>query len=293
VAGDILPLARRVRCRQIGVADLDDIADLLTVGFRARSRDFWVHTFKRLSSHPTPDGYPKYGYLLDCNGAAVGVVLLIYSSVFVDGVMIIRCSMSSWYVKSGFRSYAAMLNSHATSHKRVTYFNITPGIHIRPILEAQGFSRYCNGRFVTAPALIKSKGYRVKVVAASDACTDENLSISETELLRAHAKYGCVSLICDSERGTDPFVFLPLRKAHVLPFAYLAYCRNVEDFTRCAGSLGRFLAARGYPFVVIDANGPIDGLVGAYLDGAPKYFKGPYEPRLGDLAYSERVLFGF
>jgi hypothetical protein len=44
---------------------------------------------------------------------------------------------------------------------------------------------------------------------------------------------------------------------------------------------------------MLDANGPIAGLIGRYSDGAPKYVKGPDHLRLGDLAYSERVLFGF
>jgi hypothetical protein len=46
--------------------------------------------------------------------------------------------------------------------------------------------------------------------------------------------------------------------------------------------------------VAFDANGPIEGLPGRYVDAAsPKYFKGPNPPRLGDLAFSERVMFGF
>jgi hypothetical protein len=79
----------------------------------------------------------------------------------------------------------------------------------------------------------------------------------------------------------------------VVPFAYLAYCRRLDDFVRFAGPLGRFLAKRGFPFVVLDANGPIEGLIGKYSDGAPKYFKGPDQPRLGDIAYTERVMFGY
>jgi len=31
--------------------------------------------------------------------------------------------------------------------------------------------------------------------------------------------------------------------------------------------------------------------VGAYFRGHPKYFKGPDQPRLGDLAYSELAMF--
>jgi len=48
---------------------------------------------------------------------------------------------------------------------------------------------------------------------------------------------------------------------------------------------------RGKLFVLIDSKGPIRGLVGRYRAGvAPKYFKGPISPRVGDLAYTEAVI---
>ena len=53
------------------------------------------------------------------------------------------------------------------------------------------------------------------------------------------------------------------------------------------------LARRGRPFVIVDANDPIPGLVGVFRRGSmPKYFKGPQRPRLGDLAYTEYALLG-
>jgi hypothetical protein len=67
----------------------------------------------------------------------------------------------------------------------------------------------------------------------------------------------------------------------------------MSDFVRFAGTLGRFLLKRGMPVFMLDANGPIEGLAGVYFAGrAPKYFRGPAQPRLGDLAYTEAVLFG-
>jgi hypothetical protein len=46
--------------------------------------------------------------------------------------------------------------------------------------------------------------------------------------------------------------------------------------------------------VLLDANGPVPGLVGKYFDGSrPKYFKGPTQPRLGDLAYTQLAMFEF
>jgi hypothetical protein len=115
----------------------------------------------------------------------------------------------------------------------------------------------------------------------------------EIELLPKHAGYGCISVTCSAADGRHPFVFLPLWKARVVPYAYLVGCRDREDFVRFAGPLGQFLAGRGYILVAVDSNGPVKGLVGRYFGGAPKYLKGPDKPRLGDLAYSERVMFAF
>ena len=282
-----------IRCRQIRVADIDGVVNLLTRGMRIRTREFWVHAFRRLTEHSTPPGFPKYGYLLEHKEAPVGVILLIFSPIFVDGEVKVRCSVSSWYVDPSFRSYAAMLAAHALAHNEVTYFNITPDPRTLAILEAQRWMRYSGGRFVAVPALSPlSSGARIERVAR-DIRPGEDLQAFEAELLLKHADYGCVSLTCSLGDRRYPFIFLPLRKAGVVRFAYLVYCRHLEDFVRFAGPLGRFLALRGTPLVVFDANGAIDRLVGKYLEGSPKYFKGPNRPRLGDWAYSERVMFGY
>jgi hypothetical protein len=284
----------RISFREIDKADIGEVVNLLTTGFRRdrRSHDFWVRALKRLSEHATPEGFPKYGYLLECKGTLVGLILLIFSSILVDGAKTIRCSVSSWYVEPAFRCYAAILVSRALKRKDVTYFNITPRRHTYPILEAQGYVRYCAGRFVSVPRISSSSyGCRVKAVA-SDIRPDEDLPASEIELLLAHSSYGCLSLTCSSANGSHPFVFMPRKKFGLVPFAYLAYCRDLEEFVRFASPLGRFLAGRGFPLVVLDSNGPIPGLVGIYSDAFPKYFKGPVQPRLGDYAYSERVMFG-
>lgn len=104
---------------------------------------------------------------------------------------------------------------------------------------------------------------------------------------------GCISLVCATSEDATPFVFRPRVAWKAIPCAQLVYCRDVDDFVRFAGPLGRFLARRGMPFVVVDANGAIAGLVGVYRRGSrPKYFKGPQPPRLGDLAYTECAIMG-
>jgi hypothetical protein len=283
----------RIRCREIVATDLDAVSDLLTRGFRRRPRSFWVNALRRLSDHPTIPGLPRHGYLLEAGRGPVGVVLLIASAIPATGDVRIRCNVSSWYVEPAFRGYAALLVSRALKHKHVTYVNITPDRPTLPILEAQGYTRYCDGRFVAVAALCEwSRRMEIETIR-HDVFAGEDLSPFEAKLLQRHADYGCISMICRSSDRRHPFVFLPRRKSGLIPFAYLAYCRSVEDFLRCAGPIGRFLAYRGLPLIVLDANGRIDGLIGKYSDGAPKYFKGPERPRLEDMAYSERVMFGF
>jgi hypothetical protein len=282
----------RIRCREIGTADVGPVVDLLTGGFHTRTRDFWVRALTRLSEHSTPPGFPKYGYVLECNGAPVGVILLIFSAVLVNGRPKIRCNMSSWYVEPSFRSYGGMLAWHALRHKHVTYTNVSPAPHTLPILEAQGYLQYSRGQFVALPALsLRSNRSRVRLVGP-DIHLGQDLQPSDVELLSAHAQYGCISLTCDSANGRHPFVFGPRRRYGLVPFAYLVYCRDLEEFARFAAPLGRYLARRGVPLVVLDSNGPIRGLVGRYFESRPRYFKGPDKPRLGDLAYTERAIFG-
>jgi hypothetical protein len=279
----------QVRCREIEAADFDPIVGLLT-----EQRDLWAHRVKLLSerSSPAPAGYPKYGYLLDHNGETVGALFTLFSDVLVNQERKIRCYVSGWYVAPAFRAYAGLLVAYALRHKHVTYLNITPTKLVMPLLEAQGYVRFCNGRFTAIPALsLRSEKTKIALVT-SRTRADEHLQAPEIELLSRHAEYGCISLTCASAGGSYPFVFQPRRKA-ALPFARLVYCRDLADFIRFAGPLGRFLLRRGFPLVVMDANGPIPGLIGKYSTDFPKYYKGPDQPRLGDMAYSTRVIFDF
>jgi len=153
--------------------------------------------------------------------------------------------------------------------------------------------RFCEGRFIAVPALSR-QSERVRVEPASpDIGTDSDITPFEVELLSRHADFGCINLICTSATGKFPFVFHPRRKGGLVPFVRLVYCRDFDDFIRLAGPIGRFLLGRGYPFVVLDANGPIRALVGKYSKNFPKHFKGPDRPRLGDFAYSSRVILDF
>lgn len=285
-----LPSPRRVRCREIDSADIVPLVDLLTRGFYPSRREDWVQRLQRLAQHPTPAGLPKYGYVLECDNALVGASLVICTSVLVNAKTSIRCNDSSWYVEPEFRSYGSMLASHGRGNKSITYFNVTPDPRTLPILEAQGYVRYSSGQFAALPALSAAPGRSVQLVAGCRNL-DNYVPPADVELLTAHESYGCIIVTCTSEGTAYPFVFVPRRKLGFIPHVRLIYCRDVSDFLRFARPLGRFLARRNFFLAVLDSNGPVPGLVGAYFAGHPKYFKGPDRPRLGDLAYSELAMF--
>ncbi len=287
------PGAAKIRARQIRTTDLPAVAELLARGFPSRPRRFWLGLLACLAGRTAPAGLPKYGYLLEGDGAVVGAVLLIFSALPRGGTDIIRCNVSSWYVDAAFRSYGSLLVSKALSHRNVTYLNITPAPHTLPLVEAQGYSQYSSGIVVAVPALqLRPTGARGRVGKAEpeEPWQAERL---QHQLLLEHANYGCVSLWCETVGGAFPFVFRPRLVKGVIPCAQLVYCRDVDDLVRFAGPIGRFLARRGRALVLLDANGPIPGLIGRYFDAKmPKYFKGPDRPRLGDLAYTEAAMFG-
>jgi hypothetical protein len=202
----------------------------------------------------------------------------------------IRCSLSSWYVEPQFRIYAAMLAALALNHDNATHLNISPAPNTLPTLTIQGYARYCDGVFIISAPL--AWGDNTATLLKADREPPVPFEAFEWNLLRDHAAFGCVVFWCVTAERAYPFVFRRRLAKGLLPCAQLIYCRDATDMVRFSGLIGRYLAVRGCPFVVIDANGPIPGLPGIYLDGRPKYFKGPDKPRLGDLAYTEAALFG-
>lgn len=268
--------AVRVRCRQIADADLDVVADLLTRGFPRTGRDYWTNGFARFRALPPIEGVPRFGYVLESDGAIVGVILMIPSR---RGDKIFS-NLSSWYVEPEFRAHSTMLISMATKLKHVTYVNISPAPHTRALMDAQNFRQYVFGRSAVFGMFAAGSG-KVRDVIPDD--------LPERALLRDHAAMGCLSLVCDTDGIVTPFVFKP-RKLNRPPFraADLYFSRSEEDFQACAPALARWLLTRGMFAMIVD--GKVTGLPAWYADGKePRYFKGPHEPT--DLAYTEKVIF--
>ena len=278
-------------CRRIAETDLPAVAVLLAEGFPDRTLDYWRHALDRLRTRDAPADYPRYGLMLASGGACVGVLLQIHARLIEGGRAYVRCNGSSWYVAPAFRGYASLLVKRAIRHPEVTYINVSPAEHTWPILQAQGYRRYSEGQMAAIPMLSpRGLGARVRRYVAGETGFEPILS----GLLDAHAALGLIVLVCETREERDAFAFLPRDiKGVGRRVAQLAYCADTESFVRFAGPLGRWLALRGTPIVILDAQAPVPGLVGRFFkDRCPKYFRGAAAPRLNDLAYTEAVLFG-
>ena len=289
-------LAAKPRIREILESDLDAIGDLLTRGFVHRKLEYWLRGLRRQATRSLPSGVPRYGYLLEDQGAPVGCLLMVYSTKIIDGQTAFFCNLSSWYVEPAFRNFAALFASMSQKRKGVTYFNVTPAAATWPVIEAQGFLIYCRGLHLSVPALSPSgRGMTIEAITP-DTLVVRGLPGDDLELLKRHADYGYLSLVCHTAESAIPFVFFPLRKRRgviPVPALQLGYCRSIEDYVRCAGAIGRYLLRHGKPIIIVDANGPIAALPGIYTEArGRKYFKGPHQPRLGDLADTELAIYG-
>jgi hypothetical protein len=280
-----------LRSRRIVDTDHGEIAEMLGKGL-GYPKSYFTQLFQLLKTHPTPAGYPKYGYALVCDGSIVGAIILIFSSIRANNASEIRCHVTSWYVEPDYRTYATIFFSSALKYPGVTYLNTSARPATLPIIKVQGFEKYSSGQFVTIPilhSLLRSNDNRVEIVAA-ETIPNGRYEPFERDLLLAHEKYGNLSFWCTISGSAYPFVFQKRLFKGIFPGTQLVYCREVEDFVRFARPIGLALASRGIFVVRIDSNGPIPGLAGWYFDGMePRYYKGA-KPRLGDLTYTQNVM---
>jgi len=269
--------ASRVGCRLIAENDLEGLADLLTRGFPHTRRNYWTQGFQRWKALPAIEDMPRYGYLLDTGFGPVGAILMI-SSRRGDHILSNLCG---WYVDPKWKSHAGLLMSLATKLRHVTYLNAAPAPQSWRVLQAQGFSPYNFGR--TTVFALPGRGL---------VSEDIPVELPEAQLLRDHRAMGWVSLTVQKDGIVSPFVLRPrhLEKPKV-PVMDVMFCRGASDLSRCAPALARHFLPRGRLGFLID--GDMETMLSHYVEGRePRYFKGPYRPILGDLAYTEKAIFG-
>ena len=278
------PAGRRLVCRQIRESDLGAAMTLLAAGFPQRTIGYWRRGLGRLGARPAPEGFPRYGYVMADGERLVGIILVIGST---DAEGIVRGNLSSWCVDPAYRGFSGILASMPLKMKGATLFNISAAPETHATIEAQGFRRYVAGSFHAPAFLAPPIGpMSLSVIGETDAAT--------SPFLASLARQGCLCFEIRAQGEILPFAFVPTRiVGGRFRAAQIVYCRDTDDFVRFARPLGRALLRRGYPTVVLDANGPIPGLRGRFVAGRRlRYARGPNPPRLNDLSETELVIFG-
>ncbi len=303
VAAEPSPLAsasQPLRCREIAEKDLDDVIRLLRRGFPDRGEAYWRRGFARHVTRTLPTDYPRYGFVLEQPEGLVGVLLTLHTRAdFVQGD-VVRCNLSSWYVDPRFRAYATLLDRKAQQNPTVTYLNVTPAPETFRIQEAFGSVRYCRGQMLVLPLFgRRHAGVTIREVGAGDDLSD--LAPGARTLIRDHRSYGCLCFVW-SDGGEGRPLILQKRDMQLwrgspglrVPIYSVVFVSPFEDLHRVVGSLGRLLLKRrAMPWILVDSTGPIRGLVGRFVEGRRvKFSRGPSPMPLGDLAYTELVLFG-
>ena len=280
-----------VTCREISESDRSALIDLLTRAYAPlRGRAFWARAVDHLGGRTPPPGFPRFGYVLESGARLVGALLVIASAPNGDAI---RCNVSSWYVEPEFQPYGALLVNRVLARRDATYLNITPAPHTWRLLAAQGCTRHLDGRAVTVPALARPRA-RVTRISLIDPQRPPppGLPAVEAQLLLDHARWGCLALLCQTAAEPLPFVFSLRSWRGTVPIAYLIYCRRLDDLTACAAPIGRALLRRGALLLIADSGRPLPSIPGRFLPGYPHFSKGPNPPQPGDLAYTERAVFG-
>jgi hypothetical protein len=270
----------------------DQVVDCLARNFPARSRAYWSDAFERISRWTMDQGFSSIGVAMEIDRRVVGVVLQIFSRHEREGQTYVRCNVSSWCVDKEYRAYAISLHSVAVKDKDLTYLNVTAAPHTVPFIKALGFREITRGQMFLAPALgLPQRGVRV-VDYVEGGPHASLLSEYEQRVLADHAAMGCASVIALHGGRAFPFVFRPHRiLGGRLPSAHLIFCRDVDEFLRYSGPIGRFLLFRFGPFAIVNVNERLRGVVGYFSpDKQPRFFRGPVIPAIGDLAHTELTL---
>jgi hypothetical protein len=281
--------------REIADGDLPEVISLLCEGFPSRTPEYWRTGLQRLAKRERPPDTEKYGYVLVAQNALRGVVLTIPSLHHDGSSHQVFINISSWYAQPSFRGTPAKeLYRHASRRQDVTYTNLSAAAHTIKTITSFGFEEWTAGQMV-ALGLKRDRSSlkQLRILTLAEA-KGIGISLDESRVLADHADFGCLTFCLETANGLSPFIFVRRRIKAFVPCAQLIYCRNISDLIDHGRAISMWLAKRGFPLMIIDASGPIDGLTGHYVYGkASKYFKGPRPLKASDHSYSEMVFLGF
>lgn len=283
---------RAFTIRELEERDLPELAQLMLEGFPRHPRAFWENSLRRIRNRVRAPGTPQYGYGIEEHGLQGAVLTLGSVHGPTDSPQTI-VNISSWTVRPSHRGVPAReLYRYASRFDRFTYSNLSPAPHTLKTIKQSGFRERTAGQII-AIGVRASDPRPTQIVSLQDA-ERAGLTPQKTAMLRYHSNLGCIAFCLELPDRLAPLIFLPRRIKPGLPVAQLIYCEHMDDFQDNSRSIYLSLLARGYPAILVDASGPLIGLIGKYFpEKAPKYYKGQPPVYAVDHTYSEMIYVGF
>ena len=276
-----------MKFRDIETADFPALATLLSEGFPATTRGFWVTALDLLAGWEPVAGLPRYGIVVEDGGALCGVLLMLSHK---RGEATI-CNLSSWYVRASHRGAAPFMFARALGVDGVTYLDCSPTPEVVPVIERFGFRPYTDGALLLDARQSLRRGARVTRLTpeALAACGDP-----ERARIEANLAYGCRGLLArDADGAPVPLLYRVARVKRRIPIARFVYGAP-ETIAANAGPITATLIARGIPLAQVDwpqgaAPPPVGRVMPRY---GVRYRRGDGSPPVGDLLDTEYAAFG-
>ena len=282
-----------MRIRLITKDDLDAVLLLLCEGFTRRDRGYWVQALHHLDTRPEVEGYPKYGFLIEDQGAVQGVMLILTADLgpgFAGGL---RSNLSSWYVRAPWRKYATFMLRAGVKVQGGCYTDLSPVPQVVQINAALGFAPYTGGSILLDARAALRPGGRVSVWdGVTEAGLAAGLDPALIAVARRHIGYGCTAILLAAVDGPHLALYRIKTLKRLIPAARFVY-GDPSVLTGSAGALMRTLLGRGIPLAQIDAPVGFAPPVGRLMPARDlRYATGGPPPPAGDLLETEIAVFG-
>jgi hypothetical protein len=282
-----------MKIRVIGQDDRDAVVALLCEGFQRRDRAYWVRALHHLDQRPEVAGYPKYGFLIEDQGAVQGVLLILTADLGAGFAGGLRSNLSSWYVREPWRKYATFMLRAALKVQGGCYTDLSPAPQVVQINAALGFRPYTGGSILLdARSAFRGGG----TVAFWDGVAETGLSAGLDSTLKAvarrHIGYGCTALVLSGPAGPEVALYRIKKLKRVIPAARFVY-GDPALLIDSAGAVMRALLGRGVPLAQIDAPLGFSPAAGSLMPTRDlRYATGGVPPLAGDLLETEIAVFG-
>lgn len=270
-----------------------EAVDLLCRGFPRRSESFWLKALDRASHFLAKDSGWPLGYLLEQDGAMVGIMLTFASwREAPSGSQTLVVNLSGWYVLPQYIGIAPMMLMRIVADRGATYTDLTPAKSVAKMLVRMGFVPW-NECVILLPCPIGLvAGAGAGKVLPFEEVPQGALGGFQRRLLEDHESLGCLVAVLHDGEGYAPLIFRTFRhrtRLGKLPTAHLVYAESREAVLKNLRAISSFLLRSGMLVLFMDGYPSAAPWGSAVRERGVRLFRGSIAEDSVDFAYSELV----